>query len=76
MFLVGEKRFWVLLLNLFTVKFSTKTSSLQKVDLSKLEMAALWRYWGHFNLVSFSNRRKLLVDLLPLLKIFFFFFMY
>uniref|UniRef100_A0A2P2L9R5 Uncharacterized protein MANES_18G029700 n=1 Tax=Rhizophora mucronata TaxID=61149 RepID=A0A2P2L9R5_RHIMU len=23
-----------------------------KVDLSKLEMAALWRYWRHFNLVS------------------------
>ncbi|KDP38465.1 hypothetical protein JCGZ_04390 [Jatropha curcas] len=23
-----------------------------KVDLSKLEMAALWRYWRHFNLVD------------------------
>ncbi|XP_057975403.1 uncharacterized protein LOC131162823 [Malania oleifera] len=23
-----------------------------KVDLSKLEMAALWRYWRHFNLVE------------------------
>jgi hypothetical protein len=23
----------------------------QKVDLSKLEMSALWRYWRHFNLV-------------------------
>lgn len=28
-----------------------KASALQKVDLSKLEMAALWRYWRHFNLV-------------------------
>lgn len=25
---------------------------MQKVDLSKLEMAALWRYWRHFNLVG------------------------
>lgn len=26
----------------------------QKVDLSKLETNALWRYWHHFNLVSSS----------------------
>jgi hypothetical protein len=26
--------------------------TLQKVDLSKLELTALWRYWRHFNLVS------------------------
>lgn len=26
----------------------------QKVDLSKLETTALWRYWRHFNLVSTS----------------------
>jgi len=25
------------------------------VDLSKLEMAALWRYWRHFNLVNTLN---------------------
>ena len=33
----------------------TRTVSIcvvQKVDLSKLEMAALWRYWRHFNLVN------------------------
>lgn len=29
-----------------------KISPAQKVDLSKLEMAALWRYLRHFNLVS------------------------
>ncbi|KAE8674824.1 hypothetical protein F3Y22_tig00111715pilonHSYRG00126 [Hibiscus syriacus] len=30
-----------------------------KVDLSKLEMAALWRYWRHFNLVdSIPNPSK------------------
>lgn len=26
--------------------------TMQKVDLSKLELTALWRYWRHFNLVS------------------------
>lgn len=31
--------------------FSTSRGS-AKVDLSKLEMAALWRYWRHFNLVD------------------------
>ncbi|CAN0922098.1 hypothetical protein LINGRAHAP2_LOCUS32920 [Linum grandiflorum] len=30
-----------------------------KVDLSKLEMAALWRYWRHFNLMdAFPNPSK------------------
>lgn len=29
-----------------------KSPNVQKVDLSKLEMAALRRYWRHFNLVS------------------------
>ncbi|KAI9113369.1 hypothetical protein K1719_015894 [Acacia pycnantha] len=30
-----------------------------KVDFSKLEMAALWRYWRHFNLVdAFPNPSK------------------
>ncbi|GMY28473.1 Histone deacetylase complex subunit like [Fagus crenata] len=37
----------------------TESCSLQKVDLSKLEMAALWRYWRHFNLVdAFPNPSK------------------
>ncbi|CAI0425480.1 unnamed protein product [Linum tenue] len=32
---------------------------LQKVDLSKLEMAALWKYWRHFNLMdAFPNPSK------------------
>ncbi|MBA0836949.1 hypothetical protein Goarm_009138 [Gossypium armourianum] len=30
---------------------STSRGSM-KVDLSKLEIAALWRYWRHFNLVD------------------------
>jgi hypothetical protein len=34
------------------ISFSYRLFPLQKVDLSKLEMAALWRYWRHFNLVS------------------------
>nr|GMD79650.1 Histone deacetylase complex subunit SAP30/SAP30-like [Ipomoea batatas] len=36
-------------------KFSTcvlKVLLVQKVDLSKLEMTALWRYLQHFNLVD------------------------
>ncbi|WCJ35291.1 hypothetical protein M5689_016555 [Euphorbia peplus] len=31
---------------------STPRGATAKVDLSKLEMAALWRYWRHFNLVD------------------------
>ncbi|GKV29859.1 hypothetical protein SLEP1_g38745 [Rubroshorea leprosula] len=36
-----------------------------KVDLSKLEMAALWRYWRHFNLVDAipNPSKEQLVDL-------------
>ncbi|GAB4852048.1 hypothetical protein Ancab_016241 [Ancistrocladus abbreviatus] len=35
-----------------------------KVDLSKLEMAALWRYWRHFNLVKAipNPSREQLID--------------
>ncbi|XP_030447133.1 uncharacterized protein LOC115670078 [Syzygium oleosum] len=33
-------------------KGSISTRGSTKVDLSKLEMAALWRYWRHFNLVD------------------------
>lgn len=35
-----------------------------KVDLSKLEMAALWRYWRHFNLVEAipNPSREQLID--------------
>lgn len=35
-----------------------------KVDLSKLEMAALWRYWRHFNLVDAipNPSREQLID--------------
>ncbi|CAL1410991.1 unnamed protein product [Linum trigynum] len=34
-------------------------SAAAKVDLSKLEMAALWRYWRHFNLMdAFPNPSK------------------
>ncbi|KAI3407686.1 SAP30_Sin3_bdg domain-containing protein [Psidium guajava] len=33
-------------------KGSISTRGPTKVDLSKLEMAALWRYWRHFNLVD------------------------
>ncbi|KAG9148079.1 hypothetical protein Leryth_003659 [Lithospermum erythrorhizon] len=32
--------------------------SLSKVDLSKLEMAALWRYLQHFNLVGHSQQHQ------------------
>ncbi|XP_022997311.1 uncharacterized protein LOC111492260 isoform X1 [Cucurbita maxima] len=36
-----------------------------KVDLSKLEMAALWRYWQHFNLVDAipNPSKEQLIDL-------------
>ncbi|KAK9029676.1 hypothetical protein V6N11_026783 [Hibiscus sabdariffa] len=35
-----------------------------KVDLNKLEMAALWRYWRHFNLVdAIPNPSEQLVDI-------------
>ncbi|KAK4274758.1 hypothetical protein QN277_017940 [Acacia crassicarpa] len=33
-------------------KGSISTPQRSTVDLSKLEMAALWRYWRHFNLVD------------------------
>lgn len=35
-----------------------------KIDLSKLEMAALWRYWRHFNLVDSNPNpsREELID--------------
>ncbi|XP_030545459.2 uncharacterized protein LOC115751649 [Rhodamnia argentea] len=33
-------------------KGSISTRGSMKVDLRKLEMAALWRYWRHFNLVD------------------------
>lgn len=35
-----------------------------KIDLSKLEMAALWRYWRHFNLVDSNPNpsREQLID--------------
>ncbi|CAD5190549.1 unnamed protein product [Musa acuminata subsp. malaccensis] len=32
----------------------TSSRSITKVDLSKLETRALWRYWRHFNLVDAS----------------------
>ncbi|KAJ6337907.1 hypothetical protein OIU76_007562 [Salix suchowensis] len=42
-----------------TPRGTTQLSPLQKVDLSKLEVAALWRYWRHFNLVdSIPNPSK------------------
>ncbi|KAJ7958065.1 Histone deacetylase complex subunit SAP30/SAP30-like protein [Quillaja saponaria] len=33
-------------------KGSITTHGSMKIDLSKLEMAALWRYWRHFNLMD------------------------
>ncbi|XP_059290685.1 uncharacterized protein LOC132044215 isoform X2 [Lycium ferocissimum] len=32
--------------------YFSKLTNVQNVDLSKLEMAALWRYWQHFNLMD------------------------
>lgn len=57
----SDKYICCLLLNLYTVKFYIETSSVQKVDLGKLEMAALRRYWRHFNLVSYFEERMLVV---------------
>ncbi|GKV29858.1 hypothetical protein SLEP1_g38745 [Rubroshorea leprosula] len=46
-------------------KGSISTLSGSTVDLSKLEMAALWRYWRHFNLVDAipNPSKEQLVDL-------------
>ncbi|BAF26340.1 Os10g0358600, partial [Oryza sativa Japonica Group] len=43
--------------------FSSSSRAHTKVDLSKLEMTALWRYWRHFNLDASPNpSREQLVD--------------
>ncbi|KAK3157410.1 hypothetical protein QOZ80_2AG0121600 [Eleusine coracana subsp. coracana] len=42
---------------------SSSSRALTKVDLSKLELTALWRYWRHFNLDANPNpSREELVD--------------
>ncbi|KAK3153549.1 hypothetical protein QOZ80_2BG0177050 [Eleusine coracana subsp. coracana] len=42
---------------------SSSSRALTKVDLSKLELTALWRYWHHFNLDANPNpSREELVD--------------
>ncbi|KAH9758570.1 SAP30 Sin3 bdg domain-containing protein [Citrus sinensis] len=45
-------------------KGSISTPGSMKVDLSKLEMGALWRYWRHFNLVDAipNPSREQLID--------------
>lgn len=40
------------------ITFCHSNILLQKIDLSKLEVTALWRYWRHFNLVSWSCKIK------------------
>uniref|UniRef100_A0A0E0M6U7 Histone deacetylase complex subunit SAP30 Sin3 binding domain-containing protein n=1 Tax=Oryza punctata TaxID=4537 RepID=A0A0E0M6U7_ORYPU len=43
--------------------FSSSSRAHTKVDLNKLEMTALWRYWRHFNLDASPNpSREQLVD--------------